>query len=288
MCAQADETPYQLAVFDDPGAPLSTPARMPDVMTTDVYAVEPAAGVSELVAYSPDHDARLTGFDVEHIARLVDVWADRYRVLGALGDVRYVQVYEDRGRQAGVARVHPHGGIHGFGDIPPRVLRELDIAAEHHAREGTCVSCDVVAHERGDAVRVVAENPHFLAYVPFAARFPFEVHVTAHRHATSLLDLTDPERRALADLIRTVVRGYEQLFGDEPAYAMSMHQAPTDDGAWLHLTHLRIEFIPTALPDGAATSLGAAELGAGAYIIRTRPEDSAAQLRSALRSGVTD
>lgn len=282
LCDEAAAESYQLAVFDDPAPALRIPAPRPDVISTELYAVEPALGVSEIVAYSSDHDAGLAGLDAEHIARLVDVWADRYAELGARPEISYVHILENRGKAAGEPLGHPHGRVRGWTDLPPRVAREFDVAADHLAANGTCVFCEVVAYERGDAVRVVAENPYFLAFVPFAARFPFEVHITAHRHATSVLDLTDPERLALAEMIKIVTAAYDDLVAGPAAYSMSMHQAPTDDRAWLPLSHLRLEFVAPYSGEGGITTLGACELGAGAFINRSKPEESAAQLRAAV------
>jgi UDPglucose--hexose-1-phosphate uridylyltransferase len=132
----------------------------------------------------------------------------------------------------GVTLHHAHGQVYAYPEVPPLAARELAAAAEHLDRHGSCVVCDTVAQERAEGVRVVAHNNAFVAYVPFAARFPYEVHVVAHRHAPSLLDLSDPDRAALAAILLDVVQGYDALFGFPLPYVMSMHQAPTSDGDW--------------------------------------------------------
>ena len=150
----------------------------------------------------------------------------------------------------------------------------------HLERHGTCVFCDVVARERADGVRIVAQTPGFLAFVPFAARYPFEVHVMAHRHVPSLLDLSDPERAELAQLLKVVLGGYDRLFGFPLPYVMAMHQAPTADHGWLPVSHLHLEFLP---PHRSATKLkylAGSELGGGAVINDSRPEAMAAVLRA--------
>jgi UDPglucose--hexose-1-phosphate uridylyltransferase len=154
----------------------------------------------------------------------------------------------------------------------------------HIDAHGTCVFCDVVAKERADAVRVVSQNRSFLAFVPFAARFPYEVHVTSLRHAASILDLTDPERLALAEVLREVIGGYDRLFGFPLPYVMSMHQAPTDDGEHQHVSHFHIEFTPLHRTAEKLKYLAGSELGAGAFINDTAPEDTAASLRAAVSS----
>ncbi len=276
---------YQLAVFDNRFPSLSATPPEPSVQGTPLHPVEPAIGATEVVLYSDQHDLTLADMDVEHIAALVDVWADRYAVLGARDEVGYVFVFENKGEVVGVTLDHPHGQIYGYPDIPPRPLRELRAAAQHRAERGTCVWCDVVAAERADALRVVAADEHWVAFVPFAARFPYEVQMMTQRHVTSLLDLTDPERWSLAVLLKRVLTGYDALFGFSLPYVMSMHQAPTDDGSWLAISHLHLEFTPLHRTADRLKYIAGSELGAGAFVNDTVPEQTAARLRAAVAKG---
>jgi len=250
-----------------------------------LYPVAASAGANEVVVYSDDHRLGLAQMGVDRIARVVEVWADRYAELGSRDEVAYVFVFENRGVAVGVTLHHPHGQIYAYPEIPPRARRELDVAIAHIEDYGTCVHCDVVARERADGIRVVAHNRSFLAYVPFAARFPYEIHVASLRHAASLLDLTDPERTALAEVLQTVLRAYDALFGFPLPYVMSMHQAPTDDGEHQHVSHFHIEFTPLHRTADKLKYLAGSELGAGAFINDTAPEDTAARLRAAASGG---
>ncbi len=278
---------YQLAVFDNKFPSLLAQPPAPSVSGTALQPVEPALGASEVVLYSDQHDLTLADLAVEHIHRLVDVWADRYSELGARKEIKYVFVFENKGEVVGVTLNHPHGQIYGYPDLPPRPLQELMAATRHQAEHGTCVWCDEVAHEFGDGVRVVAANTTFIAFVPFAARFPYEVHVVPHRHVTSLLDLSDPERGALASLLKTVLTGYDALFGFSLPYVMSMHQAPTDDGPWLSVSHLHLEFTPLHRSAQRLKYIAGSELGAGAFINDVVPEQTAAELRAAVARAAT-
>ena len=107
-----------------------------------------------------------------------------------------------------------------------------------------------------------------------------------NRHAPSLLDLSDPERLALAIVLRTVVRAYDALFGFWLPYVMSMHQAPTDAGDWLDVSHVHVGAHPAAPHRGPAQVLPGSELGAGAYMNDTVPEQTAAALREAVARSV--
>jgi UDPglucose--hexose-1-phosphate uridylyltransferase len=142
--------------------------------------------------------------------------------------------------------------------------------------------CDVVAQERFDGARLVSQNGVFVAFVPFAARFPYEVHVATVRHVPSMLDLSDPERDAFAAILLEVVSGYDGLFGFPLPYVMSVHQAPTDEGDWQEVSHLHVEFTPFHRTAEKLKYLAGSELGGGSYLNDVAPEDAASRLR---RSG---
>ncbi|HVE64903.1 MAG TPA: galactose-1-phosphate uridylyltransferase [Mycobacteriales bacterium] len=276
------EPAYDMAVFDNRFPSLLSEPPPPSLTSSSLYEVEPAWGATEVVLYTSDHGASLAQLGADRLTRLVDLWAHRYAVLGAREEVKYVFIFENKGEVIGVTLHHPHGQIYAYPEIPPRPRLELETAGAYLDLHGRCVFCDVVARERADEVRVVAQNLGFIAVVPFAARFPYEVHVLSLRHATSLLDLTTPERRLLAEILNQVLRGYDALFGFSLPYVMSMHQSPTDDGEWLAVSHFHVEFTP---PHRTATKLkylAGSELGAGAFINDTAPEATAAQLRDAV------
>jgi UDPglucose--hexose-1-phosphate uridylyltransferase len=273
---------FDVVVFENRFPSLVSAPPEPAVAGSPLYPVAPSTGASEVVVYSDDHACGLAQMEAPLIARVIEVWADRYAELGARPEVAYVFVFENRGVAVGVTLHHPHGQIYAYPEIPPRARQELDAALAHIAKHGRCVFCDVVARERSDAIRVVAQNRSFLAFVPFAARFPYEIHVASLRHAASLLDLTDPERLALAELLQQVLQGYDRLFGFPLPYVMSMHQAPTDDGEHQHVSHFHIEFTPLHRTADKLKYLAGSELGMGAFINDTAPEDTAASLRAAI------
>lgn len=273
---------FDVAVFDNRFPSLVADPPVPDVTTSPLFQVAPSQGANEVVVYSDDHHLEVSEMDLAKTTRIVEVWTERYVTLGRRGDVGYVLIFENRGEAMGVTLHHPHGQIYAYPEVPPRPQLELATASTYLAEHRACVFCDIVAREQADATRVVARNRSFVAFVPFAARYPYEVHITARRHAPSLADLSDDERRALAELVRIVRRAYDRLFGFRLPYVMAMHQSPTDDGAWDPVSHLHLEFMP---PHRTATKLkylAGSELGAGAFINDTRPEVTAASLRDAV------
>jgi UDPglucose--hexose-1-phosphate uridylyltransferase len=271
---------YEIAVFDNRFP--SFRADAPDVK--DVSALERrarAGGLCEVVVYSPQHDATLRSLPKVQLRRLVDVWADRYAELAARDDVAYVFIFENRGPEIGVTLTHPHGQVYAFPFVPPRVERLEANEAAHFAETGRCLHCDVVAEELSHGRRIVAQADGWLAYVPFAARLPYEVHVTAAAHRPSLLELTDGERDGLAAALQTVQRAYDGLWGFDMPYTMSMQQRASD-GVERPGEHLRIEFCPPYRSRDKLKYLAGVETGTGTFINDTSPDATATELRAVL------
>ena len=270
---------YELAVFEN-----RFPSFRPDAPAagdeSGLYTRARAAGVCEVVLYAPDHDATLASLRETQVRHLVDVWCDRYAELAARDDVRYVFIFENRGKEIGVTLTHPHGQIYAFPFIPPRVQQEQAAAFLHFQRTARCLQCDIVAEEIGRAVRVIATEPGFVAYVPFAARLPYEVHVAATAHRESLGDITTQERSSLARILRTVQSAYDSLWGFPMPYTMVMHQRAADAVARPG-DHLHIEFTPPYRTKDKLKYLAGVETGAGTFINDTSPEEKAAELRAA-------
>jgi UDPglucose--hexose-1-phosphate uridylyltransferase len=237
-----------------------------------------AAGVCEVVVYSSDHAGTLGTMTKRQVRQLVDVWAERYEELGARPEVEYVFIFENRGREIGVTLTHPHGQIYAFPFVPPRAAQEHEASARYGSIEA-CLMCDTATWERKLRTRVIAESEGFVAYVPFAARVPYEVHVVATEHRESLLELTYGERDGLAVILREVQGRYDGLWGFPMPYTMSMHQRATDD-VERQGEHLHVEFLPPYRSRDKLKYLAGVETGAGTFINDTSPEEKAAEMRN--------
>ncbi len=271
---------YQIVVFENRFPALQRQPPEPAVAGSPLTPVAPAQGICEVVVYTPDHDSRLALRSVDEIERLIAVWTDRYQELGGYDFVKYVFIFENKGEVIGVTLHHPHGQIYAFPYIPPIIQRELASAADHLASTGRCLFCDILAAERGDGRRLVAENADFVAFVPFYARYPYEVHLFAAAHLGALPDLTPRQRRSLAALLKTVLVTYDNLWGFSLPYMMVLHQRPTD-GEPHPEYHFHIEFYPPHRAPDKLKYLAGCESGAGTFINDTLPEETAARLRAA-------
>ena len=136
-----------------------------------------------------------------------------------------------------------------------------------------------MTRELADPVRVLAETAAFVSLVPYAPRFPYEVHVVARRHVSSLVELSAGERGALAGMLVATARAYDRLFGFVLPYVLSVHQAPADGGDWSDVAHLRVQLTPVHRTADKLKYLAGSELGGGAFVSDTVPEATAAELR---------
>ena len=258
-----------------PGGPVTeipVPAYEIVVFDNLFPSFEAPAGAAEVVVYTDDHHGSFAGLAPARARDLMWVWRQRYEELGAREDVAYVLIFENRGVEVGTTLHHPHGQIYGFPFVPP--VATLELAADE--RLGGCASCALAADELAAGERVVFESAEVLAYVPYAARWPYETHVVMREHRPSLSECSERELDALAGALQALTRGFDRLFERPFPYVMVLHQAPCDER---RAGHLHVEFYP---PLRTATKLkypAGCEQGAGTFIMDVLPEASAAALR---------
>ncbi|HEX8129057.1 MAG TPA: galactose-1-phosphate uridylyltransferase [Pyrinomonadaceae bacterium] len=273
------EPTYDIVAFENRFPSLQPEPPAPAVEASELYPVRPGIGVCEVLVYTPHHDSTLASEPVEQIHQLVQVWTDRFRELSAHEFVEYVFIFENKGEAIGVTLHHPHGQIYAYPFIPPRVERELEQSRAHRKETNRCLLCDIAGNERTDGRRIVAENDSFLAYVPFFARYPYEVHITSTRHLQALTDMSGAEQRDLAAILKTVLVAYDKLFDLSFPYMMVLHQRPTDGGDYDYY-HFHIEFYPPLRTATKLKYLAGSESGAGIFINDTLAEEKAAELRA--------
>ena len=211
-----------------------------------LFRAEPAAGICRVVCFSPRHDLTLPQMSQSEVESVLRTWSEQTQELGSLDFINYVQVFENKGAIMGCSNPHPHSQIWAVSYLPVEPAKELSAQQGHLEQHGSCLLCDTLAAERRSRERIVAENEHFTALVPFWAVWPFELLVIAHRHCGSLPELAANEVSALADLLRRVTARYDNLFEISFPYSMGFHQAPSDGGAHAEW-HLHAHFYPPLL-----------------------------------------
>lgn len=221
-------------------------------------------GRCEVVLYTPDHDQSFAGLGVAGARRVIDLWAQRTCELGARDDVDYVLIFENRGPEVGATVTHPHGQIYAYDRIPPVPLRAL--------REGT------VNPEAVPADVVVSRRSGWLAWVPPAAIWPYEVRIAPLDEVPDLIDLRC-DRDGLAAVLVDALARLDQRFEEPMPYMLWIHQRPTDGGDWPG-ARVCVTIAPLLRAPGTQRYVAAAELGGGVYFNPVDPAVAAAALRA--------
>jgi UDPglucose--hexose-1-phosphate uridylyltransferase len=282
---------YDIVVFENKFPSLNPQPPAPAISGSELTPVVPSGGVCEVICYSQIHTGTFATMPLLQIRKLARVWRERYIELGTRDEVEYVFIFENKGNEIGVTLMHPHGQIYAYPFIPATPKIELDAARRHVDKTGRPLMADVLAQEGinvqgfdvdrsivGDRSRLVWENATFAAFVPFFARYPYELYVAPKRHISSLRKMTERDLDDLADALLVVTRKFDRLFGFSLPYIMAMHQEPTVAGYefdWFH-----VEFYPPYRTANKLKYLAGSEAGANAFINDTLPENTAETLRS--------
>jgi UDPglucose--hexose-1-phosphate uridylyltransferase len=238
-------------------------------------------GRCEVVCFTDDHDLSFSGLAPSRVRTVIDAWADRTAELSRAPDVAQVFCFENRGEEIGVTLSHPHGQIYGYPFVAPVTTRMLAAARAHRARHGTDLFDHVLADERSGPRMLVATD-RWTAFVPAAARWPFEVHVLPNRRVPDLAALDDVERDELAVVYLDVLRRLDSVFDLPMPYIAAWHQAPVRVDRDLARLHLRL-FSARRAP-GKLKFLAGSEAAMGAFVNDITPEDAADLMRTGAAS----
>jgi UDPglucose--hexose-1-phosphate uridylyltransferase len=251
------------------------PQGLDDLQRLDLGRSRTSIGRCEVVCFSPDTSGSFGTQTVTRARTVIEAWADRTAALSALPGVEQVFPFENRGEAIGVTLGHPHGQIYSYPYITPRTQRTLDSIA----RTSPTLFGDILDFERaGD--RVVLEGLRWTAFVPFAARWPVEVHMMPHRQVADFAETDEAEREELARLYLLLLRGIDRLYDTPTPYIAAWHQAPVHAARDSYRLHLEL-----TSPRRAADKLkylAGSEAAMGAWIADIPPETAAARLREAL------
>jgi UDPglucose--hexose-1-phosphate uridylyltransferase len=244
-----------------------------------IYRNSPATGVARVVCYSPRHDVTLAELDVDGVDALLATWQQQMRELAVHPDVQFVLIFENKGEVVGVSNPHPHGQIYATNFTFKYIETELAAGRRHLAETGRVLFQDILAAERQDGRRIIAEHGRAIAFVPYFARYAYETYVAPLRSVATIDALDDDERRDLATVLRDMVIRFDNLWKMSFPYVMVLHQAPVKGDA--SGFHFHIEFHPPLRRPNLLKYLAGPEIGGGNFLSDTWPEDKAAELIAA-------
>lgn len=234
------------------------------------FQAMPGHGYHEVIIETPEHDTDLPFLELDHVREVLRVYRARYQAIQERG-ARLIVIFRNHGPTAGTSLIHPHSQIIGAPLIPSKVRSHLEHAISHYEANGQSLYTDVLSGELDDGRRILLEDDRFVAFLPFASSWPFEVWIMPRSPRPSFGATSDEELDGFAFVLRTVLRGlYNGL--EDPDYNYVIHSVPS---AYMEQTHLSwyMQVVPRL------TTPAGFELGSGIHVNSTDPEAAAAHLR---------
>lgn len=281
--ANQSEVPdvFDVAVFEN-----KSPSFGPDLPSVDdpnysvvadlkLGSVRDSIGRCEVVVFSPEHLGSLGALPISRVRTVIDAWTDRTEHIQSLAGIRQVFPFENRGQDIGVTLHHPHGQIYAYPYVPPRTEKLLNSISKY----GKDLFADTLKFEQGSERELIC-GENFTAYVPFAGRWPIEIHLLPHRHVQDFTQLHDDERDELAEIYHRLLNALDTIYDSPTPYISAWHQAPLVSGR----ENVRLQLQITS-PRRAADKLkylAGSESAMGAFIADFAPEVTAAQIREVL------
>jgi UDPglucose--hexose-1-phosphate uridylyltransferase len=268
----------QIFVFDNdhPSVALNAPENEPPL--SSVYKARRAAGISRVVCYSPKHNLTLAELEHGEIVNLLNIWQEQYSELGEHPAIDHVLIFENKGAAVGVSNPHPHCQIYANNFIFKTIENEARTSREYFDENGRTLFQDIIKAEIEDGRRIIAENDSAIAFLPYFARYAYEVFVAPKETHSSIAALSAYEVSDFADVLKKVLVKFDNLWKMPFPYVMPLHQAPTDGGDH-GAFHFHIEFHPPLRKPNLLKYLAGPEIGGGNFLSDTSPEEKAAELR---------
>lgn len=249
-----------------------------------LYKKAKSYGYSLVVVETRNHEGDLCTLSNEEMKLYISALIEQTKKICSDKKIKYVYPFRNKGKDVGVSIIHPHSQIYALPIIPRRVKRELYSSRKYFTKHKKCLICDILEEEKRGP-RVVFENKSFLAYLPFFAQWPLEVHLTPKRHFQRITELTEEEILDLGEALRNITGGYSKMYeGREISYVMAMHQAPCRGNYDYY--HFHVEFYPRNRERDRIKFLAGIEIGGGMYTNDSDPELKAKEIREAIEKFV--
>ena len=239
-----------------------------------IYDKMNGAGAHEIIIETSDHKKHIQDFSIKELSSVFDVLQQRINDLKRDSRFEYILAFKNQGLHAGETLTHSHSQLVAMPIIPKLIKSEMDISKKYYDYKERCLFCDIIDQEITSAVRIVTETDNFVAFVPFASRYPFETWILPKYHAMDFCNINDRANKDdLAAIYISVIRRLYKVL-DNPSYNVVMHLLPLKN-SFLPYYHWHIEIVPKI------TKFTGFEFGTGMYVNPTIPEETAKYLREA-------
>ena len=201
-------------------------------------------GICKVICFSPRHDLTMAEMTKKEIKAVVNLWAEQLEDLGKT--YQWVQIFENKGAIMGCSNPHPHGQIWAENDLPREAEKEDVHQKKYFEKHSGLLLLDYLHEELLRKERVVVENDHWAALVPYWALWPYETILLPKKATQRLSDLKECQKNDLANILQILTIKYDNLFETSFPYTMGWHNAPFNDKDNSHW-QLHAHFYPPLL-----------------------------------------
>lgn len=233
-------------VFDNDFAALRMDSPDGEYSEGELFKAKSEKGICRVVCFSPKHNLTIPEMSVDKIKEVVDVWQSQYNELSAIKDISYVQIFENKGSIMGCSNPHPHGQIWAQQSIPVEPVKESVNFKKYYEQFGKTLLTDYLSIELEKKERILIENNHFVALVPFWAVWPYESMIISKHEYQNIGQFNDEEKLSFAAIYKELTIMYDNLFQISFPYSAGIHQSPTDDKQYPEW-HFHMHFYPPLL-----------------------------------------
>jgi len=212
----------------------------------DLLISKSASGICRVICFSPDHSLTLPSMSQEAIEQVIALWKSEFIALSANPSIRYIQIFENKGEMMGCSNPHPHGQIWASSDIPVELEKETRQQEDYYAKNAKTLLSAYLEIELTQKERIILENKHFVALVPYWAVWPYETMIISKRAVQQITQFTIEEDKAFAEILKALTIKYDKLFDVSFPYSAGMHQMPVNNGNYQGW-HWHMHFYPPLL-----------------------------------------
>ncbi|MFZ4861132.1 UDP-glucose--hexose-1-phosphate uridylyltransferase [Sphingobacterium sp. Mn56C] len=212
----------------------------------DLLIAENERGICKVISFSPRHDLTLPEMELNDIVSVVNVWQQEFVELAKTDWIRYIQIFENKGAIMGCSNPHPHGQIWAQSNLPNELTKESARQKAFYEANGRSLLSAYLDVELTKNERIIVDNEHFVALVPFWAAWPYETMIVSKRHVTNIAEFTEEEKVDFAKTLQELTIRYDNIFNISFPYSAGMHQAPVNSGEQDHW-HWHMHFYPPLL-----------------------------------------
>ncbi|QHT67579.1 galactose-1-phosphate uridylyltransferase [Rhodocytophaga rosea] len=264
-------------------APEIDPSRQ--ISGNSLYKRAKAEGIARVVCYDPRHNVSLAEVDTKQVTNVFIAWRSQMQEFYDNPAINHVLIFENKGELSGVSNPHPHCQIYATDFVFKHTEQHLQVAQQHQTDTSQNIFEQIIENEQQEGLRVVAENKGAIAFIPFFARYAYEMMIFPKKRHATLITMSDAELYDLAAVFQEVIWRYDALFEMSFPYVMSVQQAPVD-GSLYPEYHLHLSILPPLRQPGLIKFLAGPEIGGGNFMADTMPEEKAAALRNVMLPGM--